>query len=186
MSAVCQPSGNANLRWYGEGFAQDLGERFPNEGHVSELAQLDWALRLAFDGADAPVLVLADLAALPIEAWSHVGFVLHPSCARLRLRHNTLAIWQALESDQVPPDASALAEPGELLIWRRGHKPHFRSLQALETAALDALRAGSSFAEMCARLSESFDGQNMAVDTGTLLRRWVDEELLSVVRTNTE
>ena len=134
----------------------------------------------------SPVLTLADLAALPPEAWSHIGFVLHPTYARLRLSHNTLALWQALDTDQTPPEAAALAEPGELLIWRRGHQPHFRSLQALEAAALDALHAGNSFAATCARLSENFEGQNMAADTGALLRRWVDEELLSAVRADTE
>ena len=176
------PSSHASLRWYGESFAQALGCRFEEAGEVAELAALDWALRHAFDGTDAPPLTLTDLAALPPEAWGQIGFVLHPTYARLRLLHNTLALWQALDDDQPPPAAAALAEPGELLIWRRGHQPHFRSLQALEATALDCLHQGQSFAATCEHLSVHFEHQNMAAETGALLRRWIDEELLSGVR----
>ena len=115
------------------------------------------------------------------EAWAHVGFTLHPTYARLQLQHNTLAIWQALDQDGTPPEAAPLAEPGELLIWRRGNQPHFRSLQPLEAAALDGLHQGLGFAELCARLSAQFESQALAAEVGGLLRRWVEEELLSQV-----
>lgn len=175
------PSQHASLRWYGASFADALALRFDEDGEVAELAALDWALRLAFDGADAAVLTLADLAALPAGAWNHVGFALHPTYARLRLHHNTLALWQALDRDQAPPAAAPLAEPGDLLIWRRGHQPHFRSLQPLEAAALDCLHRGLSFADTCAYLSARFERPDAAAEIGALLRRWIDEGLLSAV-----
>ena len=185
-AALAHVQGHASaypsLRWYGADFPRTLAARFDEAPQVAELAQLDWALRHAFDGPDAPVLTLADLATLPTERWADVGFTLHPTYARLRLRHNTLAIWQALDDDGVPPDAAPLAEPGELMIWRRGHQPHFRSLQALEAAALDGLQAGQSFAAVCAMLTEEFASADAAAEMGSLLRRWVDEELLSAVR----
>lgn len=185
------PSTDASLRGYGESFAAWLVHRFagaeaeadadadPNAAEIGELARLDWALRRAFDGADAEVLTLAALGALPADAWAHVGFVFQPTFERLRLHFNTLALWQALDDDRAPPPALALAEPGELLVWRRGHEPHFRSLGALESAALDHLQAGLSFAATCERLGERFAGCDVAVEAGTLLRRWVDEALLS-------
>ncbi len=176
-----QPSDHASLRWYGASFAQALALRFDEDDEVAELAALDWALRLAFDGRDAPVMTLADLAALPPDAWSQVGFALHPTYARLRLQHNTLALWQALDRDQAPPAAAPLAEAGDVLIWRRGHQPHFRSLQALEAAALDCLHGGLSFARTCERLSAHFERADTVAEIGTLLRRWIDEELLSAI-----
>ncbi len=176
------PSALPSLRGYGATLPLTLALRFEQQGEVAELATLDWALRHAFDGPDAPVLTLADLAALPPAAWGEVGFALHPTCARLRLQHNTLALWQALDRDEDPPLAARLAETGDVLIWRRGHSPHFRSLQPLEAAALDSLQAGLSFAATCEQLSLTFDRPNMAADTGALLRRWVDDELLSAAR----
>ena len=149
---------------------------------MAELARLDRTLRHAFDGPDAPVLTLADLAAVASERWATLGFGLHPTFARLRLHHNTLALWQALDQDEDPPPALPLAEPGELLVWRRGHQPHFRSLPALEAAALEALHAGLSFADTGARLAARFGEPDMAAQLGGLLRRWVDEELLSALR----
>ena len=175
------PSSHPSLRWYGESFPAWLAQLHPAAGEIAELAALDWALRHAFDGSDAPVLSLVELAAVASDAWGRIGFALHPTCARMRLRHNTLALWQALDADETPPPAATLAEVGDLLIWRRGHQPHFRSLQALEAAALDAVQAGTSFADTCASLSAQFENRNLAADTGAMLRRWVDEELLSAV-----
>jgi hypothetical protein len=175
-------STHPSLRWYGADFPETLAARFDEAPEVAELAQLDWALRHAFDGPDAPVLTLADLAALAPECWADVGFNLHPTYARLQLQHNTLAIWQALDDDGVPPEAAPLAEPGELMIWRRGHQPHFRSLQALEAAALSGLQGGMGFAAVCATLADQFASADMTAEVGGLLRRWVDEELLSALR----
>ena len=175
-------SRHPSLRWYGADFPDTLATRFDQAPQVAELARLDWALRHAFDGPDAPVLTLADLAAVPAEGWADVVFTLHPTCARLQLAYNTLAIWQALDEDGEPPEAAPLAEPGDLLIWRRGHQPHFRSLQPLEAAALDGLNAGLGFAAVCTMLSESFQQADRAAEVGGMLRRWVDEELLSALR----
>lgn len=184
-AALCHvedhPSRHASLRWYGESFPLTLATCFGQQPEVAELAALDWALRHAFDGPDAAPLTLADLAALPPEAWGTIGFGLHPTYARLRLQHNTLAVWQALDRDEAPPAAAPLAVPGDLLIWRRGHQPHFRSLQALEATALDRLHAGWSFAHTCDDLATHHGDQDMAALTGSLLRRWVDEELLCTV-----
>lgn len=175
------PSCHASLRWYGESFPQSLSAAFAQQPEVAELARLDWALRHAFDGPDAEPLALADLAALPPDAWGRIGFGLHPTSARLCLHHNTLALWQALDQDEAPPPAAPLAVAGELLIWRRGHQPHFRSLQPLEAAALDHLQAGWSFARTCEALAADQGHADVAAATGALLRRWIDEGLLCSV-----
>ena len=167
-----------SLRWYGADFARWLSQRWPDDGEIAELAALDWSLRSAFDAADAPTLTMTDLASLAPEDWAELRLRLPPSYARLKQSFNTLALWQALDGDETPPTAQRLTAPLDLLIWRRGHSPHFRSLGPLEAQALDALAAGRTFAETCADLAETSSGLNVVAELGTLLRRWVDEELL--------
>jgi len=179
---IAHPSQQPSLRWFGQAFPAWLGERHPADPDIAELAALDWALRAAFDGPDAPVLAMAELAALPAEAWASVGFDLQPTMQTLSLRHNTLAIWQALDQDEAPPPAEALQQDLTLLVWRRGLQPHFRSLGALEAAALQALRQGLGFAALCEQMAEQFPAIDIASEAGALLRRWVEEELLSELK----
>ncbi|MDH0863846.1 DNA-binding domain-containing protein [Mitsuaria sp. GD03876] len=172
-------SAHFSLRWYGADFASWLSRRWPDDGEIAELAALDWALRSAFDAGDAPVLTMPDLAALAPEDWAELRLQLPPSFGRLKQSFNTLALWQALDGDETPPAAQALATPLDLLIWRRGHSPHFRSLGPLESLALNAVASGRTFAETCADLAEARPELNVAAEMGMLLRRWVDEELLA-------
>jgi hypothetical protein len=176
---AAHPSAHPNLRWFGGRFAAWLAEVCADDPDIGELAALDWALRLAFDGADAPLLGLDALAALPPEAWATVRLVWHPTCQRLRLQHNTLAIWQALDQEQAPPEACALATPTELLVWRRELQPHFRSLGGFEAAALDRLLGGAGFAATCEALQAEFPELDTAPQAGALLRRWIEDGLLS-------
>lgn len=175
------PSTRASLRWYGADFPAWLQQRHPQDGDIGELAALDWALRRAFDGPDAPVLTLADLGALPPEAWATLGFALQPTAERLTLHFNTLAIWQALDGDSTPPTAAPLAAPGALLVWRRDLQPHFRTLGPVEALALTQLAAGTSFAATCAALAADFPAEDAATQAGALLRRWIDDGLLASV-----
>lgn len=176
---AAHPSTDSNLRWFGAAFADWLFKACPNDPDIGELASLDGALRRAFDAADAPVLGLDELAALPAEDWARVGFEFQPSCQRLRLQHNTLAIWQAIDQDGTPPQASRLDQPTELLVWRRGLQPHFRSLGPLEAGAIDRLLTGDGFAATCAALVAEFPDASIKAETGALLRRWIEEDLLS-------
>lgn len=173
------PSAHPNLRWFGAAFAGWLLGTCMDDPDIGELASLDWALRRAFDAADAPVLGLDELAALPAEDWSRVGFEFQPSGQRLRLEHNTLAIWQAIDQDLTPPEATRLDRPTELLVWRRELQPHFRSLGSLEASAIDRLMQGVGFAATCEALSAEFPEADIAPATGAMLRRWIDEGLLS-------
>lgn len=175
------PSTTASLRWYGQGFPAWLQARWPADGEVGELAALDWALRAAFDSGDTPALSLAELGASMAQApdaWLHAPLRLPASFALLRFSFNTLALWQALDDDSAPPAAAPLRAGGDVLVWRRGHQPHFRSVSALEAAALQVLRQGSSFAALCDALAAAFPEEDTPTMAGALLRRWVDEELL--------
>lgn len=175
------PSRRDSLRWYGEQLPAWLQARHPQDGDIGELAAIDWALRHAFDGPNAEVLGLSALAAVAPEAWPRVRFVAHPTAHRMRLRFNTLAIWHAIDEERNPPAAQRLARPLELLLWRVGHEPHFRSLGAFEASALDGLLASQSFAALCEHLAGQYPEAEIVSEVGALLRRWVDESLLSAL-----
>ena len=67
----CHPSPFRSIRWFGHALADFLAgtvERLPHPALV-DLARMDWALRAAFDAADAVPLTLSDLASLRPEDW---------------------------------------------------------------------------------------------------------------------
>jgi hypothetical protein len=178
------PSQQANLRWYGQGWpdwlAQALRAETPWGPHpeVAELAALDWALRLAFDAADAPGLTLAELAAMGPDAWTAMPLKPHPSWAVLSLRHNTLSLWHALDRDEAVPQAEPLLAPMTVVVWRLDERPHFRSVDEVEAAALTQLGQGASFAALCEDLAERFPTLDTVTAAAGLLRRWVEEGVL--------
>jgi len=178
------PSRQTNLRWYGDTWADWLaGERLAAAGagdhpEVAELARLDWALRRAFDAADQPVATLADLAALPAEAWGEVTLAAQPCVAVLSLQHNTLSLWHALDRDEDVPEAKALPATMGVLVWRQGERPHFRSVSPQEDVALSAMLLGRPFGDICALLVERFPDEDVAMLASGLLRRWIDDGIL--------
>ena len=179
------PSARSNLRWYGQAWPDWLdevlvdGSSLGAHPEVAELARLDWALRRAFDAANATVLTLADLAAMTPDDWGSAVLTAQPSASFLSLHCNTLTLWHALDQDDPVPAAALLSEPVGVLVWRRDDSPHFRSVSAMEAVAVTGLLAGQSFADICAALAEAFPAEDTTPVAGGLLRRWVDEGLLA-------
>lgn len=171
-----------SIRWYGAAFPGWLRKTCPQDAALAELAALDWALRAAFDSADAEPLEAAALAALTPADWARVGFRLHPSFRLLRQCWNAVSVWQAINAEASPPAVRALPQAVTLAVWRHALQPHFRTLEPDEGSALRALRAGASFAAVCARLAETGTREDAAQLAGRWLRRWVDERLLVALR----
>lgn len=181
----CTPSTSSNLRWYGQGWPQwlavQLNEASSMGSHpeVAELAMLDWALRRAFDAADAEVLTMADLAAMTPDDWATAVLPVQPSMNLIALQHNTLSLWHALDQDEDVPPPELLPAPLDVLVWRQSEQPHFRSVGPAEALALSALAGGQSFAEVCAALAEAFAEADAVAVAGALLRQWVSDGVLA-------
>lgn len=171
------PSVYRNLRWYGAIMGEHLAQALPQHPVAAELATFEWTLALAFDAADAPVLQVEDLAAVPPEQWGELRFKLHPAMRLLPLQCNTVAVWQALDAEQAPPPVTTLAE--SWLIWRRELNPHFRSLAAAELAALELIIAGASFADVCASLQAGLDEDAATMQAAQYLAGWLGDGLIS-------
>ena len=172
------PSQFRNLRWFGDHFPAFAAGALPEHPIVAELAAFEWALGLAFDAADAPVLTLQDLQKLDPEAWETIGFALHPSLQLLSLQYNAPAIWLALGKEEAPPDVVVSEEPTTWLVWRKDLQPHFRSLTAYEAMALRGLGAGRSFPDVCAGAAEASEDDITGQIAGWL-HTWMNESVLT-------
>ena len=179
---AAHPPTTRSLRWYGGGFSAHLREALPRDPDVAELAQLDWALRNAFDGPDSAVLTQADLAAVAPEAWATLRLLLVPTAELLSFEHNTVAVWQALDDDDSTPPATTVRSDHSVawLVWRKELQPHFRSLSPVEAALLRAMQAGATFAQACERAQDGADADD-AARIGACLRQWLDDGVLSAV-----
>ena len=175
------PSRDPNLRWFGGNLSAFLRTKSPycDRPVCSEMAEFEWTLTLAFDAADESTVSVQALAAIPGQAWPNLTFQQHASVRRLTLQHNVAAFWKEVDAQQEPaqpPQQSA--SPVSWVIWRRGLRCFFRSLDADEAFALDCLQAGDSFAQICTAMSDRVAVIEIASQAATLLKRWVTDGLI--------
>lgn len=204
------PSTTASIRWFGHRLAEfmatcveaanaedtrgeDGDDRAALVAHPAfvDLARMDWALRAAFDAADAPALDRTALAGLAPEVFATLRFTLHPSVQLQPLAWAVEAAWRLLrEHDpEAGGDEPALpapeALPHRLLVWRRGLDTLWRSLDDTEALLLQALEAGETFATLCERAAEHCDAEDQAVQVAAAaLAQWLDDGLLTALATD--
>jgi hypothetical protein len=174
------PSRHPSIRWFGAHLAGFLGTEAPyrETPALAEMAAFEWAISLAFDAADAGAVALADVAALPADAWPALRLVFHPSVQRLDLRWNVAALRRAVERDEAPGRCEAADVPVAWIVWRKNLMSHYRSMAVDEAVSLDAAVGGASFAELCEGLCEWMDAQHVALHAAGLLKGWVTEQML--------
>lgn len=185
------PSTFRNMRWVGGHMQTHLKSTLPQHPIAAEMAAFEWALGLAFDAEDAPVVTLQDLAAIPPEDWAALKFSFHPSLQVLLLQWNVVQIWNALEKEEPLP---AIAKTDESsLVWRqsfnlgfdlaRGLNSHFRSLDPAEYAALQLAISGASFGALCEKLQENATEEEATMQAAQYLSGWLNEGLISATQT---
>jgi len=179
------PSRHRSIRWYGEELAEFLETTAPFDDQpiLSEVARLEWTLAEVFDAADADVIDRATLQAVDPARWATLSFGFHPSLRRLALAWNTVAVWQAGSAGEDSPSPERSAEPVEWLLWRQHFKNYFRSLDAVERAALDAAAAGGTFTEICEALAAHLPEADIPLRAATLAATWVDSGLIASLPT---
>jgi hypothetical protein len=175
------PSGHFSIRYFGRHLATFLQrtDRWREQPVFAEMAAFEWALGLSFDAADSPPIGVADVAAIPPDAWAHMRLDLHPSLQRLDLLWNVPGLWKAIDEEQPPQAPVAADHPLAWVIWRRDLKTFFRSAPVDEACALDLLRQGECFATLCEGLCEWIDETRAAAQAALYLRRWVQDGLVS-------
>ncbi|MFG6431635.1 putative DNA-binding domain-containing protein [Roseateles sp. LYH14W] len=185
---AARPSRHPSIRWFGHELASFMAEASDDlvpHACLIDFAAMDWALRGAFDAADAPLLDPATLAALDPDDWAGLVLQLHPSARRVRLGHAIEPAWRRLrewapESGDNQPDLPE-PQPHEhlLLAWRQAGETRWRSLEPLEAALLQAVFEGAPFAMLCERAAEELgDAEAAAPAVIGALQRWLADGLL--------
>lgn len=185
---AARPSGHPSIRWFGHALADFMAaadDDLVPHASLADFARMDWALRGAFDAAEAPLLDPASLAALSPDDWAGLVLQLHPSAQRVALTHAIEPAWRVLrewdpESGDDQPD---LPEPVPhdhvLLAWRQGGETRWRSLEPLEAALLAAVDGGAPFARLCECAAEQLgDAEAAAPAVIGALQRWLADGLL--------
>ena len=181
--AVC-PSSTPDARWYGDRFASFALSTQPWSDHpvIGELAALQWALSGAFDAADAPVMLIDDLAAIPAAAVASLRLAFHPSASLLDRTTNASEIFTALRGDAEPIAPSAIDDGSAVLVWRSDNRARYRILEAEEAMLAREAMGGQEFSLLCEMAATMADPDSAAMRVAGVLRGWIDSGVLSGVQ----
>jgi hypothetical protein len=175
------PSDHPNARWFGRHLLSFLMDTAPFDSQpvLAEMAGFEWAMSLAFDAADEPVLAVADLAGVPGEQWPSLTFKMHPSLQPLELRWNVPAFWSAVHQEASLPVPASSPAAVPWIVWRRDLTTYFRSLPADETAMLDAACGGANFSALCEVLMEWHAPEVVPVRAIECVKGWIEAGFVS-------
>lgn len=171
------PSTYRNMRWMGDQMSAHLQKTLAQQPIAAELAQFEWALGLAFDADDAPVLSLQDLAVIPPQDWGDLRFNFHPAVQLFSPKYNVLQIWQALNVNTTPPKVVQMNEP--YVVWRKDLNSHYRALESAEYIAIQQMMAGASFADLCEKLQENASEDAATMQAAQYLSGWLNGGMIA-------
>jgi len=179
------PSQHPSIRWFGHRLPEFMATREDLVPHpaLTDLARMEWALRGAFDAADAPLLAAASLSEVPAEAWGALVLVFHPSVRLLPMHWGVEPLWRALQGVE-PGEEPELPEPQAvdhaLLVWRPTLETLWRSASSeAEADLLQAALAGEAFGPLCERAARHVGEEQAASTAVGALQQWLAEGLLS-------
>lgn len=175
------PSSYRSIRWYGDALSAYVKKYYDKPySYLSELADFEWNMTLAFDAADDAVLRVEDMANVAPESWADLQFTLHSSVMRLNYSWNTIPIWQALINDHELPQWNKSAHPVPWVLWRSpDYMIQFYSLSEAEAWALDAIIQGGSFGALCDGLCQWIPMEEVGMRAASYLKNWIQSGFLS-------
>ena len=182
---LAHPSRHPSIRWFGHRLADFMAahpEHVPHPAFV-DLARMEWALREAFDAADAVPMTLPELAALPADDWPQRVLRFHPSVQVLSLDWRVEPAWRALQGAEDGGDEPELDEPeaGEhqLIVWRPALETRWRSVATpFEARLLSAAMQGEDFSALCTAAAEDAGEAQAVPGVVGAIQQWVGEGLL--------
>ena len=142
---------------------------------TADLARLEWARREVFDAADAPVLTLDALRAVPPERFAETRFRVVPALTRIVAGWPVQRAWAAAPEEE---PVTLAAGRTALRVWRRGFTVYHAPMSGREEAAFATLVAGEPFAALCEAFADLPD-EEAATEAATLLLAWVEDGMIA-------
>ncbi len=175
------PSHTPNARWYGNELPifMENSSIWSEQLQLPELARLEYSLNIVFDASDEPLLRLDDLAQIPPEQWPSLVFSPVQATRRLEMETNVTDIWNALVTDQAPPDVQGLADPLQVLVYRDDQQSSFRSMSYEEAMMWDKMAAGVPFGVLCELMATWGGEDDAAMRAGSFLHGWISAGLIT-------
>ena len=177
------PSQHPSIRWAGRHLAGFLATEAPyrDEPWFADMARFDWALAFAFDAADAPAAGLADLVGVPPEFWGSIRIAFHPTLDAFRIATPVdEARPRLLEDAATQLDRAARCERA-IMTWRIEHDVKFRAIDALEFAALQVMRDGATFGDLCELVAGEVDPETAPLRAAQILQGWLEWGIVATV-----
>jgi hypothetical protein len=173
------PSRHPSLSHIGAGFADFLALQEHVEDvppFAADLARLEWSRRQVFTAADARILTLADLRQVAPDDWPTLRLRAIPALTLLELHWPAHEIWAA---EGHVSGWSGDPAPTSLRIWRDDSRVYQTRVDAAEHPALIALRAGTTFGDVCTALATVTSEDRATEDAAALLLRWIEDRMLA-------
>jgi len=162
-----------------DAFVAWVGQCWPADPEVAEIAWIDGNLYLASLADDCGALAVAGLRA---EHWDAVEIEFVPSLRFRPMRTNAVALWRALSEGATAPPVHLV--PGDIgaRVWRQGSRPQVAAMTADESTCLDLALQGASFGEIRAFLDLTHDEEQTARIAGGCLGAWTAEGMVAALR----
>ena len=171
------PPNSWSLDHYPDAFPATLARLYPADAEVAEIARLELALATAFVAADAASVAATGLANVD---WDRARLHLSPSLRQSLQTTNAPAIWSAITAGTTTPPVELLSNGSELLVWRNGEAPYFRTADYAEARALRLVSDGLDFGSLCAELFEA-GGEDPALVAGRWLAQWISDGVIVAI-----
>ena len=169
---AARPSEHPSVRHVGRCLADFLRSRPPADAPlwVPDLARLEWARVDVFDAPDAPPIGMDHLRTLPETEWPAAPLRAIPALKVVESDWPLHTIWR--DGGDVPAARTTLR------VWRQDGAVYHCAVDPLERAALERLRAGACFGEICETLAD-LDPAEAPTEAGALLARWIEDGLVA-------
>lgn len=174
------PSEFRSIRWFGDKLAEFSTSYYEQEpSYIQELTDFEWYMAIAFDAADAVRLEVKDMMTIAPEQWASLCFSLHASVQRLDYFWNTPAVWKALIHDKALPSWQKTELATRWILWRdEDYCIQYYKLSDEEAWALNAIKTGSSFGELCEGLCIWLKEEDVAMHAASYLKGWIQKGML--------
>ena len=186
---ITRPPDSWTLDLTGNGFAETLAALFRHDREVAELAQLEWAMHIAFTAADAPALdadgFVGATSGFDDADWDALNLRVVPSLRHFRVSCDCVALWQALMGEsppEPPPQVQQLTDgAGVCVVWRVDHDPLCEIWPSDQASVLLGFVRNDTLGTICERLSVGMPADEAAQIAGNVMARMMASGMIEAI-----